>query len=51
MSHIPRVLMTGASGGMGMASLKAMLPSVGKEYDLVLLVRDSKKNRAAMSPF
>lgn len=43
--------MTGASGGMGMASLEAMLPSVGKEYDLVVLVRDSERNRAALAPF
>ncbi|ERL06952.1 NAD-dependent epimerase/dehydratase family protein [Olsenella profusa] len=50
MSRIPRVLMTDVSGGMGMASLKAMLPSVGREYDLTLLVRDFERNRAAMSP-
>lgn len=36
---------------MGMASLEAMLPSVGKEYDLVVLVRDSERNRAALAPF
>ena len=47
----PRVFMTGASGGMGMASLKQMLPDVGDKYELVVLVRDSKKNRAEMAPF
>jgi len=46
-----KVFMTGASGGMGMASLKAMLPSVGHEYDLSVLVRDSEKNRKEMEPF
>ena len=43
--------MTGASGGMGMASLKQMLPDVGDKFDLVVLVRDSEKNRAEMAPF
>lgn len=47
----PRVFMTGASGGMGMASLKQMLPDVGEAYDLVVLVRDSEKNRSEMAPF
>ena len=47
----PRVFMTGASGGMGMASLRQMLPDVGDAYDLVALVRDSEKNRGEMAPF
>ena len=46
-----RVFMTGASGGMGMESLKQMMPNVGKAYDLVLLVRNSEKNRKEMAPF
>lgn len=37
--------MTGAGGGMGYESFKAMLPDLGKLYDLVILVRDSDKNR------
>lgn len=46
-----RVLMTGASGGMGMASLRQMVPELGDAYDLVALVRDSEKNRGEMAPF
>jgi len=41
----PVVFMTGAGGGMGYESFKAMLPDAGKLYDLVILVRDSDKNR------
>lgn len=41
----PVVFMTGAGGGMGFESFKAMLPDLGKRYDLVILVRDSDKNR------
>ena len=41
----PTVFMTGAGGGMGYESFKAMLPDLGKRYDLVILVRDSDKNR------
>lgn len=37
--------MTGAGGGMGYESFKQMLPDVGNLYDLVILVRDSDKNR------
>lgn len=40
------VFMTGAGGGMGHESFKAMLPDLGKLYDLVILVRDSAKNRS-----
>ncbi|MBR0063793.1 MAG: NAD(P)-dependent oxidoreductase [Oscillospiraceae bacterium] len=39
------VFMTGAGGGMGYESFKQMLPDVGKLYNLVILVRDSDKNR------
>lgn len=39
------VFMTGAGGGMGYESFKAMLPDLGKLYNLVILVRDSTKNR------
>ena len=37
--------MTGAGGTMGYASFEAMRPDAGKLYDLVILVRDSEKNR------
>ena len=37
--------MTGAGGGMGYESFKQMLPDAGVLYDLVILVRDSDKNR------
>ena len=37
--------MTGAGGGMGYESIKQMLPDCGRLYDLVILVRDSDKNR------
>ena len=39
------VFMTGAGGGMGYESFKQMLPDAGKLYNLVILVRDSDKNR------
>ena len=39
------VFMTGAGGGMGYESFRQMLPDVGKLYNLVILVRDSDKNR------
>lgn len=42
--------MTGASGGMGMASLRQMVQDLGKIH-LILLVRDSEKNRAEMKDF
>lgn len=41
----PVVFMTGAAGGMGYESFKMMKPDLGKLYDLVILVRDSDKNR------
>lgn len=39
------VFMTGAGGGMGYESFRQMLPDLGRLYDLVILVRDSEKNR------
>jgi len=42
--------MTGASGGMGMASLMQMVQDLDKIH-LILLVRDSEKNRAEMKDF
>lgn len=45
------VFMTGAGGGMGFESFKAMLPDLGKLYDLVILVRDSEKNRNLFDPY
>ena len=44
------VFMTGAGGGMGYESFKAMLPDIGKLYDLIILVRDSDKNRSLFEP-
>ncbi len=41
----PVVFMTGAGGGMGYESFKAMLPDLGRLFDLVILVRDNDKNR------
>ena len=41
----PTVFLTGAGGGMGYESFKAMKPDCGTLYDLILLVRDSDKNR------
>ena len=46
-----RVFMTGAGGGMGFESFKQMLPDLGKLYDLVLLLRDSEKNRKLFAPY
>ena len=46
-----QVFMTGAGGGMGFESFKAMLPDLGKLYDLVLLLRDSEKNRKLFAPY
>lgn len=38
------VFVTGATGGMGFASLKEMLKDTDKQ-DIVILARDSEKNR------
>ncbi len=45
------VFMTGAGGGMGFESFKAMLPDLGTLYNLVILVRDSEKNRKLFAPY
>jgi len=45
----PIVFLTGATGGMGMESLKAMLKDLNL-YNLRILVRDSEKNRKIMEP-
>ena len=41
----PVVFMTGAGGGMGYESFRKMLADLGNLYDLLILVRDSDKNR------
>ena len=46
----PAVFMTGAGGGMGYESFKAMLPDIGKLYDLIILVRNSEKNHHLFDP-
>ena len=46
----PAVFMTGAGGGMGYESFKAMLPDIGKLYDLIILVRNSEKNHQLFDP-
>ena len=45
------VFMTGAGGGMGFESFRQMLPDIGSKYDLVLLLRDSEKNRKLFEPY
>ncbi|MBQ5991559.1 MAG: NAD(P)-dependent oxidoreductase [Clostridia bacterium] len=45
------VFMTGAGGGMGFESFKAMLSDLGNLYNLVILVRDSEKNRNLFAPY
>ena len=45
------VFMTGAGGGMGFESFKAMLPDLGKLFNLVILLRDSEKNRNLFAPY
>ena len=47
----PVIFMTGAGGGMGFESFKAMLPDLGTLYDLRILLRDSEKNRKLFAPF
>ena len=46
----PIVFLTGATGGMGMESLKAMLKDLNL-YNLRILVRDSEKNRKIMEAY
>lgn len=43
-----RVFVTGATGGMGFASLKEMLKDTDKQ-DIVILARDSEKNRSLLA--
>lgn len=45
-----RVFVTGATGGMGFASLKAMLEDSDKQ-DIVILARESEKNRKILAPY
>ena len=45
-----RVLLTGATGGMGFASLQEMLKDTDKQ-EIVILVRDSEKNRKRLEPY
>lgn len=46
----PTVFLTGATGGMGMESLKAMLKDLNL-YNLRVLVRDSERNCKIMEPY
>ncbi len=46
-----RVFMTGAGGGMGFESFRQMLPEIGRLYDLIILIRDSEKNRSLFGPY
>ena len=46
-----KVLMTGASGGMGTESLKAMLPDVASAYDLTLIALDSERDHEVLAPY
>lgn len=45
-----RVFVTGATGGMGFASLKEMLNDTDKQ-DIVILSRNSEKNREILRPY
>lgn len=44
-----RILLTGATGGMGFASLQELLKD-SDQQDLVILVRDSKKTTGCWLP-
>ncbi len=46
----PIILLTGATGGMGMESLKAMLPDLDR-YTLRVLARKSEKNQEILAGF
>ena len=46
----PNVFLTGATGGMGMESLKVMVNDLSL-YNLRILVRDSKKKRKILAPY
>ena len=45
MKHMKTVFITGAGGGMGYESFLQMKEDAGKLYNIVVLVRDSDKNR------
>ena len=45
-----RVFVTGATGGMGFASLKEML-KYSEKKDIVILARDSEKNRNILKSY
>lgn len=45
-----RVFVTGATGGMGFASLKEML-EYSEKQDIVILARDSEKNRSILKSY
>lgn len=45
-----RIFVTGATGGMGYASLKEMLKDTDKQ-DIVILARNSEKNRKLLAPY
>ena len=45
-----RVFVTGATGGMGFASLKEMLKDSDRQ-DIVILARNSEKNRNFLKPY
>ena len=46
-----RVLLTGATGGMGLASLEAMMRDAGSAYELALIVRDTERNHEILAPY
>lgn len=45
-----RIFLTGATGGMGFASLKEMVKDLDRQ-DIVILARDSEKNRKLLAPY
>ena len=46
----PNLFLTGATGGMGMESLKVMVNDLSL-YNLRILVRDSEKKRKILAPY
>ena len=45
-----RIFLTGATGAMGIPSVKALLEDLG-EIELVVLVRPSKENKKKLMPY
>ena len=45
-----KVFLTGATGAMGLASLKEILKDI-QNQDIVTLARDSEKNRKILAPY